>query len=47
MSFVKKILDKKKGRKEGRFCIFYNTNILTSFTVKRQEVPLISMGVLQ
>jgi len=42
MSFVEKTLNKK----EGRFCIFYNINIVTSFTVTRQEILLISMGVL-
>jgi len=42
MSFVKKRLDKKKGR----FCMFYNINIVISFTLTKQEIPLISIGVL-
>lgn len=38
MSFVKKTLDKK----EGSFCMFYIINIVTSFTVTRQDIPRIS-----
>jgi hypothetical protein len=42
VSFVKKT----QGKKEEKLYMFYKINIIPSYTVTRQEIPVIPMGIL-
>jgi hypothetical protein len=42
VSFVKRT----QGKKEEKLYMFYKINIIPSYTVTRQEIPVIPMGIV-